>query len=334
MTYQTINDMLEHSLEMATRKTDFSVPLSAVDYAPLDVMGKPETFVTLEVSLQGSVTGYEYMGMETGALENAATILGIPNGYLPTCPPELQCQNLNYWQQKSRGGRKSDTVLIRAWDRQDNQRVVRAIMTGEYVPFNNTDMLGAAAGHLSNYHEHPLKLVRPHLDRDSLWVKITALGLGGNYSAGVVLRHGETGNSTISVMPFLQRHSCENSTVWAKGGWSYRHRWQSVAWLRATVIEQMNTVFANSVKIHAAMIEAEAQHIPNFGDVVRKIVKDNKLESLVQDKIIVGSEGKETFAALVNGLTYAAHRSNLEPDAAAKLEELGGAVLMGDYRRF
>lgn len=334
MTYKTLDQMLEHSRDMDKRKTDFSVPLGDVDYSPMDICGKDETVLTLPVNIAGQTMGHEYMGMERNALEQAAAILGIPAGYLPNCPPELQCQNLNYWQQQRRGGRKSETVLIRAWDKPDNVRVVRAIMTGEYVPFNNTDMLDAAANHLGAYREHPVELVRPHLDRDGLWVKITALGLGGGYSAGVVLRHGEVGNSVISVMPFLQRHSCENSTVWAKGGWSYRHRWQSVAWLKATVIEQINTVFVNSVKIHDAMIVAEAQHIPNFGDVVRKIVKDNKLESLVQDKIMVGSEGQETLAALVNGLTYAAHRSNADVDTAARLEELGGAVLMGDYRRF
>lgn len=318
---KTLSDLVEVSQSFDSGKVDFNVPSNTITHSD----GKMNVPMTLP---NGEVVGYEQIEFEPLALQHASKLLGIPYNYLVQCPADVRSYNMAYWQGTlGRSGRKSPEWLVRGYrpTPADTLRA-RAVLTGEYAPYMNTQMLQVVSNYIG---DHKVELVRPYVDRDSLYVKIQVSNTqDGNYATGVVVKHGEIGNYQISVAPFVQRHSCTNSVVWLAGGWVHRHRWASLAWLEASIMEHVGHALKMTGVLHENMIRSASIGIPKFADVVRAVCKDNGFSQIVTDTVLMGSEGQGTRQGLVNGLSFAAHRANVEQDITVRLEELAGQVLM------
>lgn len=325
----TLAELVELSAGYDSRKVDFRVPAIDVSYS----MGSMVVPMRLP---SGEVVGHELVGFEDGALEQAAGLLGIPPRYLLDCSPELRSANMQEWQERRYGGdkkRKSQEWFVRGWrDPITGEINARAVLTGEYKEYGNTEFLKVADHYIAG---SDVQIVRPWVSRDGLYVKILAYTPPDDpdYAWGVVLKHGETGNYQVAVAPFLQRHSCENSIVWSDGGFTHKHRWVSQAWLNGTIMEKIGAALRKTAMLHERMVAAAMESIPSFASVVNDLCKKHGLNGEMHDAVLVGSEGKQTVQGLVNGLSFAAHRTKIDTKDTMRLEEMAGNFLMAGVAR-
>ena len=93
---------------------------------------------------------------------------------------------------------------------------------------------------------------------------------------------------------------------------------------------QFKAAIANALPMAATMvdslIEADNEEI-DISAVLRSLAKQHGWGEPVQDAILMGTEGRQTRAGLVNGVSYAAHTAVDEPTDQYELEVLAGGLL-------
>jgi hypothetical protein len=230
-----------------------------------------------------------------------------------------------------------DTWFVRGYEDK-----VRAIKSGQYADVRNTqllEMVQAAVGDL------PCELIRPHIDPDNLYLKVIVKHIEpnhpldpGGFGVGFFVRNGETGDSGIEVGAVVQRHACTNSIVALRNeagqqiGY-YGHHRGSVAAKQRLMAAAIQDVLPSAFEALEAYLESHAQPLPNLADVIGALARSHGWDEGVTLAVATGSEGQNTKAGLINGVTHAAHSAGLEPGAAVALETLGGTLLWTEVKR-
>jgi hypothetical protein len=154
----------------------------------------------------------------------------------------------------------------------------------------------------------------------------TGPGDGGVYALGAYFTTGETGNRKLGVYPLIQRTSCMNSLVYpGEGCYEHPHTGDRNL-LRVTFLGEIFKAVKASEVVLDRLIRADQEALPNFADAVGKIAKRNGWAEVVEDRILIGSEGHETRWGLVMGVTAAARQVE-DPTARADMERAAGALL-------
>jgi hypothetical protein len=131
----------------------------------------------------------------------------------------------------------------------------------------------------------------------------------------------------VEVLPFIQRTSCENSTVFDDDdALSSQHR-GSFDYLRYRMTHALKHAFKLGFEWLERMMKAEEEQIDNFNDVLTGLAKQYGWSDETLVAVSAGTEGKQTRAGIVHGVTYAAHTITEDADEQAKIEKLGGAIL-------
>lgn len=246
----------------------------------------------------------------------------LPGEYLTAIPPQLRAINLNDHLMNING-----TVwLVRAYD-----DACRAVLSEGFTTIGNTELLDVLAGVVEQNLTPDFKLVRPSVLPDEINIKSVWKNVrkgGGDYGIGVYIGNGEIGNRRLRIYPVVQRHSCTNSIIVEHDkGIEFVHRGN-----KFTKMVQIKSVIAELFGLAAEalekMIAAESEAIPRFTDVLAALAVQYDWDEKTHTTVAIGTEGKDTRAGLVNGITYAAHAIEREPSEQADMEILGGRILL------
>lgn len=268
------------------------------------------------------------------AVFGKGTSKGLPHDYLSAIPKDLLADNLNRHLTASNGNK----WMVRGYGES-----ARAVLAGNYPggtdaagDFENTQYLRAvttlAEGQLEQFPD--MKLIRPTITADDLHIKMTwrdvdtkGDGGNGNYGVGVYIGNGEIGNRKLTVYPLIQRTSCTNSIIFSgENGLEMVHR-GSLNAMRIQFKAAIGRIFSASAELLDKMIAAEEQTIPDFEATLAGLALKHGWAEPVRDGVFIGTEGKQTRAAIVNGVTYAAHTAVGDAGEQVEMEILGGAIL-------
>jgi len=243
-----------------------------------------------------------------------------PRRYIKQCPPHIQSVNLEHWRHQLVAQNPDAQWLVRG-----HNRTCRALLSTRYVPLDNQPLLETVSGVLA---DTSYTLVAHHLDGDSMHLRLTmANSPDGYYAAGVFVANSEIGQRSITLAPFVQRHSCANSIVHLDGGVRQRHVRVTPAFIWGLITEKVGQCFGLAQDMIERAVWAQAQQLPDVGDVIRKLCEAKGYTEDTQANILMGTEGQHTRMGLVNGLSAAA-RDFENPDQRLVLESMAGAILV------
>jgi hypothetical protein len=267
------------------------------------------------------------------AVFGSGTGKGLPADYFLAIPPDLRAFLLNRHMTDLRGKNGKGEWFVRTYKNR-----VRAVLSNTYAALQNTELLQLFHDVIAQQRTTDLKLSQSTVSPDTLhvrtvWRYVDTDGRGGGSAApapwglGVYIGNGEIGNSKTRVLPLIKRTSCDNSIIIEHDkGVEFTHRGSHAAkmvLLKSAVAE----VFPVAAEMLDRMIEAEAETVPDFADVLEGLSRKYGWSDQLKTTVTLGTEGAQTRAGLVNGVTYAAQHSNLDADQQADLEMLGGRIL-------
>lgn len=343
----TIDEMIDSSATLDADKLDFRVPANTLFFdeqfalhvdAPAlaydDVTANLPAYPGQERTLQHRVLDVTDAAAHQLYLKLGKTHFGkggtrgLPGEYLDRFPAPERAQILNWTLSRSK-----DTLMVRSFG-----FVGRAFLDDLYPRIWNTDLLRQVRRVLDDKGElERTELARPFLDADQLHLKIwfpDTGGNNGNLKVGAVIRNGEVGNSSLDALAMVQRHSCANSIVVgldAYGtpmGYSITHYpGASAAALMTQFYAALPSVMNASANIINRMIEAEGIALPDFQQILDGLAIEHGWQYRFKNLIGEGTEGQRTLMGLVNGITYAAHDSELSPAKVLDVEIIGGNLL-------
>jgi hypothetical protein len=159
---------------------------------------------------------------------------------------------------------------------------------------------------------------------------------GGRYGIGFYLGNDEVGSGSIRLHALIWRLICSNGIVLVSedkdNSLRLPHLKNRVAMMAEIkmMLAQMLPVAADALE---RIYEAEVEHLPSIGDIVRGLSADNNWTDQVRDAVLIGTEGQSTRMGLVNGVTAAAHTQFADnAQRQFELEALGGRLLFADAR--
>lgn len=221
----------------------------------------------------------------------------------------------------------------REWLVREYNSTARACLGDGYVPIQNTDVLDTVkviTDDLDQNGKEKPKLLRSWVTPDRLAVRIVIRGVNtpaGHYGTGVFVENGETGNCRMRMMPFVMRTSCTNSTIYnSEESIDFVHRGD--ASIKSILVKaKMVDILGGSMELLNKMVKAEEEKIPSFDDVIDGFASRYGWSADTKASVLTGTEGKETRAGLVHGVTYAAQYAAKDLDTQVEMEKLGGRIL-------
>jgi hypothetical protein len=216
--------------------------------------------------------------------------------------------------------------------------IARAVLDGAYPCVANTDLMRAVDMAMADSEgELPcLRLARSFVDADQVRVRILYADVrkddtapnGNYYAIGAYIGNDEIGGGRVKVQPLIQRTTCENSIIiQADEGIALAHR-GSLAAIMVQVKAAIGQMFHTAADAVEKMIMAEAERVPSFSEVLKGLAIQNGWTDAFALQVGIGSEGRETRAGLVNGISFAAHSTGQKPEEEARLEEYAGQILL------
>jgi hypothetical protein len=320
----TIDDLIARCHEYDQHKRDYEVKATDVQLRPeggFRVIGSDGVF-------QMEIDAVAQMGAKYGIPFFDAS---IPRHYMAA---EIEQNPDLYGQILARHAeRYGKTLYLRTY----GENTVRAVLSDRYTHVNNRELLDYLKRFLDEKGGGTYTLVRPYVGRDELHVRVLVSDIfpqGGDspYGMGFVLRGGEIGNRSLQVWPFIQRGTCENSTVGVEGGVKEMQSGNRQLKLMS-IAAAMGKALEASEELVTRMMEAQYEELPNLPQIVSRMAKENKWSEAVPLVVMQGTEGQNSLFGLVNGLTYAAHRTQMFAQDALSMEIMAGQVLMGGVRK-
>lgn len=253
----------------------------------------------------------------------------LPADYLLALRADLRAHVLNDHCRNYPNG----NWLVRAFD--DN---CRAVLSDQYAAISNTELL-AIVEKIAGETSAPSRLtdstsVTPDsLNMRMIWKDIARPDQqngNGGWGIGVAITNGETGQRKLRGMPLLQRHSCQNSIVVDQqvNGFEFTHR-GSVSTKMIVVKSAMQEILPFAAELLERMIAADSQQIPDFTSVLDGLAIQYNWDDQTKTNVAVGTEGRDTKAGIINGVTHAAKFAQTDDDRM-DMEILGGRLLVGN----
>lgn len=331
MNQKSITDLLNESIEQDTHKADHVGPASLFKFNENSMLSMNENVPLFRNANVPPMEMTDWSYRQTFA-KLGATVFpkqkgkSLPADYLLALPAEVRADLLNMHISKFKGR----DWLVRSYD-----QTCRAILSDGYADTSNTELLKILEGVTSESRADHV-LYNSSVNFDSLNVKIiwrnveipNADESNKYWGIGVYIGNGQIGNRKLRMTPYIQRHSCKNSLIidGTKSTLEFTHR--------GSVTAKMSLVKANMLEILPVageylnkMIEADYEHLPDFSDVLNGMTQHYGWSDSFAMKVATGTEGRETKAGIVNGITYAA-QSIENHDERVDTEMLAGAILV------
>lgn len=260
------------------------------------------------------VVGNSRYPLQTHALTQLGTKLGIPAGYLQRCEPDLRANNVNRWLDELDG-----PVLVR-YDRAE----VRALLSTRYRPLDNHEVVNAMLGVLPEDSRLRFELTATRME-----VQLVGSDGDGSLRNGLHLTNSEVGAASVSLSALIYRGICLNGLIMGHGSytWSKRH-------IGATDLQH---AFQEQVP---HLIEASAEARGMFKGTTAIVVKDHEkaFERVAeryqltkqQHAAIMQAYAEEPGVSLyhvINAVTRAGNHPELSLEPRRQLQEVGGRML-------
>lgn len=338
---RTVGDMIALAEGLHALKQDHEVKCTDLSFTDVDATGTQGD--RYNMVLPGGIMGHIVAPLTGHALSQVCSKLDMPTRYFRRVPPHLGLSHFNHWV-----GKDDRTWFLRDIRDPDGgdggERMVRAALSHLYAPIDNLRILQVVDKALNASGLVEYQLVRPYLTQDKVCMTMTFPTLDslthnnridipdgerGNYGFGFRVSNSEIGDGSLHLSPFVQRNSCTNSINWIQGGFTQNHYGSkaSAAFTAAAVAEHVGQALMLAPDIVNNIVEAEADEIPSIAAVLDKICEQHRLPKAIRDTALMGTEGKSNRMAVVNGLSFAAHKLPLKQEDKMNLENLAGATL-------
>lgn len=344
----TLTELRGMSAEMDSHKVDWNVPASGMMVSPagsLEVNMNTPYGLPQVSSMQFSENALaQLLTRLSPALFGKGSTRSIHYNtfaaMLEQYPAEMFAPNINHLLSQHGGL----DFLVRQY-----KGVARAVLSERYAVLQNTEVIRlvieALEAELKFGNELPeLRVVRTWISPDDMILRVVfktdkpvpgfygddpEKGLGkpnGNYGLGVIVRNNEVGRGGIEVNSAIWRTSCTNSIIPAAqpivrlthtGSWKH---------LLHTVADGIRAALVTSADALDSIYEAETTALPSFASILDGIAIEHGLSRDTMNVVRIGTEAQETKMGVVNGLSYAAHKT-AEGENSLALEWLAGAML-------
>lgn len=325
MLYDEMITLAARSKEYDGQKEDWTVPTRSIKYEAPEIEFQLD-MLEGTINRQCRLTDWAYSQMMARLGKYAwGRSRSLPIDYHRVLPPYLSSQIINHYLQAAR-----EIWLVR-----NHGQSCRAILSDRYGAVQNSDVLGFMVQIFEQDQTINGKLNRSSsVGPDSIHVKAIIQDVSGtNYGMGVYVSNNEIGGGSLKALPYIQRHSCENSIIYKyDSGVEYRHYGDmrmKVFSLRASMLE----AFQASAQVMERIMEAEQEALPKFGDIVLGMAQKFNWSEKFRDEVLIGTENNRTRMGLVNGISWAAKSVENEDDRAA-IEMLAGDTLFGNLRQY
>lgn len=318
----TIAQYVNQSLEYDAHKADYSEFARNLHFDETSALVIPPQMFGAVMPMKPTTWAWGQIFSKLGpAVYGKGCNKTLPSDYLLAIPADLRAQNLNRHLQNANGA----GWMVRGYDDQ-----ARAVLSEGYATIANTELLEILDGVITQNQTADFHLSRPSVTPDDLNIRtIWKDTKGGNYGIGVYIGNAEIGNRRLRIYPLIQRHSCENSIIIEHDkGIEFVHRGSKITKM-ILVKSVIAELFGVAAEVLEKMIAAESQQIPDFADVLDGLAIKYGWNDGTKTSVTLGTEGQQTRAGIVNGVTYAAHAiDTLTPNESADMEILGGRILL------
>ena len=276
------------------------------------------------------------------ALGQLASRVGPTAGFGPyvrACDPKLRMLNMNTWIQRHTG--KGDSLLrvvqggySEESGIRDRARVVRALLSGRYEPFDDLDLLRSLEG-LPRIDEAVVRWMdvndlTSHV-RLSWPEERVALRVGDEVERGVHISNSEVGARSVRIEPLVYRLVCTNGMIAPRkmGGYSIRHVGKGER-VRQLVREAIDDVFGATQELIGKFQEALTSAIDQPVDELSALAKAGQLTE-AQFKDVLNAylvEPEATKYGVTNAVTLAAQGQD-DPVTRTDMEALAGRYVSG-----
>ena len=253
-----------------------------------------------------------------------ANRLGVPFSYLYRCPADLQAKNLNFWLEQER--KQRETFFLRFNGLKD----VRAVFTDRYTAIDNREILVK----MLDLGFKPEQEVQSMLDDGMIVVKVPEYGrsfevaLKDSVVPGLSIGNSEIGFLSFCIECFYLRLICTNGMVVPVSVGQSRFKHISRKAFEA-LPESIRQVAESSNRQQAQMVISVNTPVHNPIQTIESFNKRFGLTQVEGEMVKAAWEQEpiQTMWGVIQAFTGAAKSSDLNVEAAYRLERVGGQIL-------
>jgi hypothetical protein len=245
--------------------------------------------------------------------------LAVPETYYRRLPAEMKATVANF----DLGRLKDKTFLLRG-----KAAHVRAFLSGEYVAFNNGDIVETVERLLKSQSTRIKTFV---LEETNCFLKIVSEELvepASGLKAGIMIGNSEVGMGSVSVEPFVFRKACTNDLLVTQDkAFRHAHIHFTPNELTRRMAEAIGDGFLVASQVLDAFLKAKDDPIPDPLAVIRKIAEERKLSQKLTDEVVARyvAEPEPNKFGVINAFTSAAQ--TLAPLHRIEMERFAGTLL-------
>lgn len=257
---------------------------------------------------------------------------GCPQPFVLGLPSEIRVPILDFLRDNYViKNKKSHDLFIRSVNPEEKLNI-RAIFTSRYEVVDNEDILVILDDILEDrtnevlfgLEKKPLVIKGSYVDQDSMSIRVMVETPDQpQYGQGFIVKSSEIGGS-IMCLPFVQRRSCQNSTVFGDRVFNKRHIGDATQ-IKEMLKDVIEGIFSKMPVYFEKIKKAEQEKVPLFAEYAESLFKNAKLPDYAEADFWAGTENEETLMGIVNGFTHAA--KSLQPEQRLEMELFAGSLL-------
>jgi len=245
--------------------------------------------------------------------------LGIPATYYRRLPPEMKATVANFDLK-----RMSERFLLL----RGKGTHVRAVLSGEYVAYNNSAIADTVESLLRS---EGLQIKSFVLEETNCFLKIVSEELVEPLSglkAGIMIGNSEVGMGSVSVEPFVFRKACTNDlVVTQEKAFRHAHIHFTPSELTRRMAEAIGDGFMVAAQLLDAFLKGKDDPIVDPLAVIRRIAENRKMSQKLSDEVVARyvAEPEPNRFGVINAFTAAAQ--TLAPLQRIEMERFAGSLL-------
>ncbi|MCC6574422.1 MAG: DUF932 domain-containing protein [Planctomycetes bacterium] len=263
--------------------------------------------------------GNEALPLQSWALSQLGSKLGIPGNYLVKCREEaleLLSINANFWLRQQSGH-----LMLRL-----DGNEVRAVLSTRYQSVSNEEVASELARVLPPQTPVRFELTATHFE---LQVIGDGDGTEDSLHGGLHVTNSEVGCSSVRISSLLFRTICLNGMILGGQQFTWERRHIGRMALQQEIRGEVDRLLGASTETLGQFRATARIHIEGPMEVFRRIVERFKLTVDQRDAIVLAhanEPGSSLFHCL-NAVTGAGNNPALPLERRRELQEIGGRLL-------
>lgn len=249
--------------------------------------------------------------------------LGIPAPYYRRLPPQMKATVANFDLKRM----SERPFLLRG-----KGPHVRAVLSGEYVAYNNSAIAETVESLLRS---EGLQIKSFVLEETNCFLKIVSEELvepASGLKAGIMIGNSEVGMGSVSVEPFVFRKACTNDLIVTQAkAFRHAHIHFTPNELTRRMAEAIGDGFLVVSRILDAFLQTRNDAVPDPLAVIRKIAEQRHMSQKLTDEVVAryAAEAEPNRFGVINAFTAAAQ--TLAPLQRIETERFAGSLLEASF---